>query len=184
MELKDLKRSLFGFNRSSVFEYIAELNRLCSVKVDEAKREKNTQLAELAQKNEELNNRLTAIETDNDALKKQISEAEALIAELKAQNESIKNDFEAKQKVETEVAEILSEARAFAVTLKEKAVAENEAFKLQNRLINEAETKRLAEYSQNVSEIGKAINSILERTRDELKKAESDISALECKSHE
>lgn len=111
MELKDLKSGMFGFKKNSVYEYISELNRICSANVEEVKQEKLSALADLSKKNEELNNKVVCLESENDSYKKEIFEKTKLIAELTEENEKLKNDMDKRKAVEAEVADILAEAR-------------------------------------------------------------------------
>lgn len=178
MELKNIKRGLFGFKASGVLEYVSELNRICSEKVEEERREKQTSLDTLNQKNEELNNRLSGLESENDKLKKQLAEQEEKLAELSAQNEELKSNTNAQKAVEAEVADILTDARHFAQSLREKAMKENEDFRLENQKNNEAEQQRLAAYAKEVSEIKTAIDSVLTEAKLGLEKAEEAMAVL------
>ncbi len=178
MELKDIKKGFFGFNKSSVFEYISELNRVCAEKVAEAKKEKSSSLTALNAKNEELNNKVMCFESELDTLKKQLAEKDALISQLTAQNDELKNSTDTRKLVEAEVSEILTEARRFALALREKAIRENEDFRLENRKLNEAERQRLEKYGDDISEIKAAINSVLSETIISLESVEDKIAAL------
>lgn len=179
MELRDIKKSFFGFSRNSVFEYITELNVACSQKVEEIKDEKAAALAELNRKNEELNNSNAALQAEYDELKKQLEEKDKLLEELKQQNAELAAGAGKQKTVEAEVAEILTEAKRFSDTLREKAIRENEAFRLQNRRINDAERQRLAEYGKEISQIKTVINAVLAETESKLENAESKIADLQ-----
>lgn len=179
MELHEIKKSLFGFKKDSVFEYIAELNRACADKTEEVRREKAAALAELSRTNTELNDRLVSLELERDALKKQLAERERTLDGLRCENEQLKSDTDTRQTVEKEVAEILTEARSFAQTIREKTVREDEAVRLENRKARDAEARRLAEYRQSVSDVKALLDSVLNAAKGGLAQVEAEIAALE-----
>lgn len=82
MELKDIKKSFFGFNKNSVMEYIAELNHICAETTESLRNEKS----ELSQTNEKLNSRISALETEIDVLKEQLLESKNKIEHLNHEN--------------------------------------------------------------------------------------------------
>lgn len=177
MEIRELKSGLFGFRKQSVYEYISQLNRTCSEKVEEARRDKLAALSELSQKNEELNNRVIRLEGENDALRRDRTEKEALISSL---NEQIKQLQERTQKSPSdEIAEIIAEARVFAAGLREKAIIESKAMRVELNRKNDEARLRLATYERSIAEIRAAIDSILENTKERLSETENKISEIE-----
>lgn len=177
MELKKLKKSFFGFEKNSVFEYISELNRICSEKVDNEREESRALLDGLNQKNAELSDKLICLETENSELKKQLREKEEFIANLTAQIENRKNAPDEKS-VEAEVADILTEAKRFAKTLREKAVKENDELRRENQKNNEAERQRIAVYSAEISKIKSMIDAVLSEANTGLEAAQVRIALL------
>lgn len=151
MEIRELKSGLFGFRKRSVYEYISQLNRTCSEKVEEARQDKFATLSELGRKNEELNNRVIRLEGENDALMRERTEKEALISSL---NEQIKQLQARTQKSPSdEIAEIIAEARVFAAGLREKAILESEAMRVEINRKNDEARLRLAAYERSIAEI-------------------------------
>lgn len=179
MELKNIKKSFFGFNKNSVMEYISDLNRACAEKAESLRLEKTEALSELNRTNEELNNKISAFEIEIDALKKQLLEAENEINRLNGENEHLKNDVNTKKAVESEVAEILTEARNFAQSVNEKTIRENEALRLENQRAYAAEKQRLTQYRKNVENVKAVIDSVLKSAKAELEQAEEKINTVE-----
>lgn len=181
MELKELKKGLFGFSKSSVYEYISSLNKACADKVDEVKREKLYSLSSLSRTNEELNEKLACLENENAMLKKQLEEKELSLAELSEKCVQTTELPAEKKTVEAEVCDILTEAKQFAQHLKDKACAENEELRQKNLAAYEAERKRLLSYSDEISKIKDHLGSVLEGALRGLSGTESKISELEKK---
>lgn len=179
MELKDIKKSFFGFNKNSVMNYISELNHICAEKTESLQIEKNTALSELSQTNEKLNSKISSLEVEIDALKKELLKSENEIECLKHENEQIKNDFDTKKAVESEVAEILTEARNFAQSMREKTIHENELLRLENQKIYNAEKEKLEKYRENIRNVKTVIDSILKDTKTELEQQEEIINVVE-----
>lgn len=75
MQLKDLKTSLFGFNKNDVCEYISQLNTVYEEKERQIRQEQCEITEGLNRKNEDLNNSLAASEQEKTEL---IREKEAL----------------------------------------------------------------------------------------------------------
>lgn len=184
MELNNMKSGLFGFKKSSVYEYIADLNRVCSQKVEDAKKDRQSTISELNAKNTELREKLMCLEGENDVLKREITEKEALIKKLTEENENYRTDTDKQLALAEEIAAMLAEAKEFARILREKSIRENEAFIEENRRKNELEKARLAEYSRKVSRVKNEISSVLEETETKLSIAEGKISALETEADE
>lgn len=92
MQLKDLKTSLFGFNKNDVCEYISQLNAEYEQKQEQIKKEQSNTLAELNQKNEELNNTVSSLSQENtelirekESLQKRVSAFDGEIEKFKEQ---------------------------------------------------------------------------------------------------
>ncbi len=181
MDLKEIKSSIFGFNKNNVYEYISELNRICSEKVEEARKEKNSSLSSLTRKNEELNNKLVCMESEIDMLKKQLLEKEELIAQLSDGSDISRKNIEIGSNDESAALDIIKDAREFAKQLREKAVKENEAFRAENQRNNEAEKRKLAEYKRSIAEIKASVNAVLSEAKNGLEKAEEKIIVFENK---
>lgn len=184
MELTSLQKGLFGFKKNSVYEYVSELNRICSEKIDEAKQDKQAALFNLSKKNEELNNQIISLESRIDELDHSIEEKDEIIENLKAQIQSFQNDVDSRKSVENEVSEIIMEARQFASNLKEKAIKENEQLLAKNKQIEDIENLRLVEYSKEISKIKYAINAAIKDSHIKLAKIENDIAALKSETDE
>ena len=97
MELKDLRTSLFGFNKNDVCEYISQLNYIYEQKEAQKIKEQKEILEELNKKNEELNDynsRLNQENTDlkriNDELQKKFELSDKRSSELENQIEEIR----------------------------------------------------------------------------------------------
>ena len=97
MELKDLRTSLFGFNKNDVCEYISQLNYIYEQKEAQKIKEQKDILEELNKKNEELNDynsRLNQENTDlkriNDELQKKFELSDKRSSELENQIEEIR----------------------------------------------------------------------------------------------
>lgn len=71
MQLKEMKTSLFGFNKNDVYEYISQLNSVCERKVQQAKEEQRESINTLNRKNEELNDSISALSQKNADLKRE-----------------------------------------------------------------------------------------------------------------
>ena len=71
MQLKDLKTSLFGFNKNDVCEYISQLNAVYEQKEQQIRQEQREILNELNQKNENLNNNVSTLGQENKELLRQ-----------------------------------------------------------------------------------------------------------------
>lgn len=177
MEIKELKSSLFGFKKNTVYEYIANLNKTCSDKVEKVKAEKKAAVSELSKKNEDLNEKNAVLENQISVLNREISEKDKLIATLK-------EDTDERKIAEREVADILLEAKKFGETLRQKANEENMKMREENRQANQREQERIEKYSAEISEVKKLIRSILKDTHEKLTQAESEISELKRKSYE
>lgn len=90
MQLNDLKTSLFGFNKSAVCEYIAQLNTVYEEKKKQIQQEQHEIIETLNQKNESLNNNVAALDQqntdlarENEALRKRNELLNSEIGELK-----------------------------------------------------------------------------------------------------
>lgn len=184
MELKDIKKGLFGYNKNSVIEYVSELNHSCAEKVEEVRREKTEALFGLGKTNKELNDKIVCLEAETDALKKQLAEKEKVIIEFSDEIEQYKNNTEARKMLEKEVADILNDAHEFAKLMREKTIRENETLRLENKKANDAIKEKLAEYRKNVCDIKLFIDSVLKNTRNEFNTAEETIAVLERKVDE
>lgn len=68
MQLKDLKTSLFGFNKNDVCEYISQLNAVYEQKEQQIQQEQQEIIGELNQKNENLNNTVASLSQENTEL--------------------------------------------------------------------------------------------------------------------
>ena len=97
MELKDLRTSLFGFNKNDVCEYVSQLNYIYEQKEAQKIKEQKDILEELNKKNEELNDynsRLNQENTDlkriNDELQKKFELSDKRSSELENQIEEIR----------------------------------------------------------------------------------------------
>lgn len=97
MEFKDLRTSLFGFNKNDVCEYISQLNYIYEQKEAQKIKEQKDILEELNKKNEELNDynsRLNQENTDlkriNDELQKKFELSDKRSSELENQIEEIR----------------------------------------------------------------------------------------------
>lgn len=177
MEIKELKTSLFGFNKNTVYEYITDLNKTCSDKVEKVKAENKAAVGELSKKNEELNEKNAVLENQISILKREISEKDKLIEKLKA-------DEDERKIAEEGVADVLLEAKKFGEVLRQKANEENEKMREENKKANRREQERIEKYSAEISEVKKLIRSILSDTQEKLTQAESEISELKRKSYE
>lgn len=124
MELRKIKKSLFGFNKDGVIEYIAELNRRCAEKVEEVTRDKAEAVAVLARKNEELNAKAARLESELGELKEVLCQKDAHIEDLRRENNALRERAERHRAAERETAEILNQARAYVQSAKEKAERE------------------------------------------------------------
>lgn len=97
MQLKDLKTSLFGFNKTDVCEYISQLNTVYEEKEEQLRQEQSAIVEALNQKNESLNNSVAALSQENtelvrerDALRKRIEVLTAETGRVKCQVEKMR----------------------------------------------------------------------------------------------
>lgn len=102
MQLKDLKTSLFGFNKTDVCEYISQLNTVYEEKEEQLRQEQSAIVEALNQKNESLNNSVAALSQENtelvregDALRKRIEMLTAETGRVKCRIEKMRETLTA-----------------------------------------------------------------------------------------
>lgn len=102
MQLKDLKTSLFGFNKTDVCEYISQLNTVYEEKEEQLRQEQSAIVEALNQKNESLNNSVAALSQENtelvrerDALWKRIEVLTAETGRVKCRVEKMRETLTA-----------------------------------------------------------------------------------------
>lgn len=74
MELKDLRTSVFGFNKNDVCEYISYLNSVYEQKEKQKLKHQTELTEELNRKNEEINNYNSRLSQENTELKRSNNE--------------------------------------------------------------------------------------------------------------
>ena len=112
MELTEIKGSLFGYSKKSVCQYISELNQIqgtelaaekasaaqAALKYEEKIKELESEKADMSRKNEDLCDKIAALEMELSVLKESYSE-------IQTENASVKENYEALQKETRELRE-------------------------------------------------------------------------------
>ena len=129
MNITELRKSLFGYSKESVYQYISYLNQEFSQKLVEKDRESNYLIKELQERNAALEKEMESIRAENDIYKKmQSSISESIISaknyekEIKAaavlENKKIRETInEEKQKQEMQLKNYIETIDAYRVSL-------------------------------------------------------------------
>ena len=129
MNITELRKSLFGYSKESVYQYISYLNQEFSQKLVEKDRESNYLIKELQERNAALEKEMESIRAENDIYKKmQSSISESIISaknyekEIKdaavLENKKIRETInEEKQKQEMQLKNYIETIDAYRVSL-------------------------------------------------------------------
>ena len=91
MNITELRKSLFGYSKESVYQYISYLNQEFSQKLVEKDRESNYLIKELQERNAALEKEMESIRAENDIYKKMQSSISESIISAKNYEKEIKD---------------------------------------------------------------------------------------------
>ena len=189
MELTEIKGSLFGYSKKSVCRYISELNQIqgtelaaekasaaqAALKYENKIKDLENEKADFARKNEELQDKIAALEIELSALKEGFNE-------VRTENTSLKENYESLQEETRELRE-KSDVISTAIINAEKCatIMLSDADVRAKEMIDEAEgkvadeVKRLDTAKTYIMEVRSAVDSALRKISAELGNMESDI---------
>lgn len=189
MELTEIKGSLFGYSKKSVCQYISELNQIqgtelaaekasaakAALKYEDKIKELENEKADMSRKNEDLCDKIAALEMELSVLKETYNE-------IQTENASIKENYEALQEETRELKE-KSDVISTAIINAEKCatIMISDADVRAKEMIDEAEgkvadeVKRLDIAKTYIVEVRSAVDSALKKISAELGNLESDI---------
>lgn len=197
----NLKRSLFGYTKSSVYDYITAMNREMNNRIEKA----NAAGKELVQKNTDLEKEIDELREKQakmlDEISSYIKEKENLADELndcKNEVEVLKKELEKKtaeigelhsekgmhRDIQNDIADVMIDAKHFANNLKKKAEYDYEQQIAKNIARLSAEKNRLAGYISAVNELCGSVRDLcikfdvdLEEKKKELEKTYSSADS-------
>lgn len=117
MQISDLKKSLFGYSRESVYQYISSMNEEFSRKLLEKERNTDELLKELQARNQALEKQIEELRCENDEYRKMhLAVSDSIID---AQNYAQQMKAETKQREQIQRAKIAEKIRGEQVKLAE-----------------------------------------------------------------
>ena len=189
MELTEIKGSLFVYSKKSVCQYISELNQIqgtelaaekasaaqAALKYENTIKELENEKADMGRKNEELHDRIAALEMELSALKENFEEVQTENASLKENYESLQDETrELREKSDVISTAIINAEKCATIMLSDADVRAKE-------MIDEAEgkvadeVKRLDTAKTYIMEVRSAVDSALRKISAELGNMEADI---------
>lgn len=98
MDFKDLKTRFFGFKKSSVYEYVSELERDFNARYLKQKEESDQQIAALSKKAEELNRVVVRLETEKSSYYSTLNDINGQLDHLKLEINNLQGQITTESK--------------------------------------------------------------------------------------
>jgi len=174
MDVTLLKSGFWGYKKSSVCEYIAEMDREFSQRLMNATKENDRLL-------QELQGKISQFEEENGILRRErdrvTRDNEHLLQELQGKVSQLEEENSTLRKERDSVTRVMVDAKAYSDELRTRSEAEDKKFREKNMRYNQKQFQRIDKF-------GKEIDDILCDIRRFIDSIDKDISENKLKMNE
>lgn len=164
MQLTELKKSLWGYQKESVYQYIAALDGAFSEKLAHKDKETKERIRELEERNREL-------ERENEEMKKETAELKKETAEMRKENEEFK-------KLQFAISDSILDAQNYAAQLKNETELKERNLRSQVEEEAARQRRRVEFYADEISALQNNLKEVLKRFDDALQNTKESASKL------
>lgn len=164
MQLTDLKKGFWGYQKESVYQYISALDVTFSEKLADKDKESKEMIRELEERGREL-------ERENEEMKKETARLEEENAEIRKENEEFK-------KLQRAISDSILDAKSYAAQLKKET--EMKECSLRSQIEEEAarQRRRVESYAHEIDALQENLKTVLGRFDGALQNTKDSASRL------